>query len=339
MLLEELSNLDGASGDEGEVREYLTHKISKFVDNIETDPIGNLICFKRGKKKRPTVVIAAHMDEVAFMITSIKKDGTFRFAKVGGIDTRVTLSKTLRIGRKKIKGVVGVKPIHLQTEETKDTIPKFKEFYIDVGATSDKDIKDIQIGDYAYFDTLYEKFNKNIVKGKAFDDRVGCSLIVDILKEQFDYPLYAVFTTQEEIGLRGAIVIGNRIKADYAIILEGTGAGDFPRKDDLPKSPYLNKGPTLTIKDRSMIADRKLLDGIIKIAKREGIPYQFKQPSIGGTDAGRIQISQGGVRCAVIAVPARYIHSPVSLMSIKDYKNTLKLTLSVLKNLTKAGIK
>lgn len=335
MLLKKLSNLDGTSGDEIEVRKFIRGKIKKFVDSIEVDPLGNLICFKRGKKKGPLILISAHMDEVGFMITGKQQDGTLRFSKVGGIGTRVILAKTLRIGEKKKKGVIGVKPTHLLEDEEANRIPKVRELYIDIGAKADKDVKDIDIGDFAYFDTNFEKISSDIVKGKAFDDRIGCSLILDIVKEKLTFPLYAVFTTQEEIGLRGARVIGNRIKPDYAIILEGTGAGDFPTGKDKSRSPLLEKGPVLTVIDRSMIADRDLLQRIIRIAKRGAIPYQIKQPGIGGTDAEIIQISQRGVKCAVIAVTARYIHSPVSLMSIKDYKNTLKLAMLVLKDLGK----
>lgn len=335
MLLTKLSNLDGASGDEGDVRNFIRENIKNYVNTIEVDSLGNLICFKKGSKNRPVILISAHMDEVGFMITGKKQDGTLKFSKVGGIDTRVILAKTLRIGKKKIKGVIGIKPVHLLEREEADKIPKFEELYIDIGAKSDKDIKDIEIGDFAYFDTTCEKMSPKILKGKAFDDRIGCSLILDIVKERFNFPLFAVFTVQEEIGLRGARVIGNRIKPDYAIILEGTAAGDFPTKYETARSPILGEGPTLTVVDRSMIADRDLLQRIIRIAKKTSIPYQIKQPGIGGTDAGRIQISQRGVKCGVISVPSRYIHSPVSLMSVKDYKNTLRLSVLVLKDLSK----
>jgi len=335
MLLHKLSNLDGAAGDEGRVRKFIQEKIKRYVDSIEVDALGNLICFKNARKKRPVILIAAHMDEVGFMITGKRKDGTLGFAKVGGIDSRVILAKTLRLGKKQIKGVIGVKPVHLLKKEEATKIPQIDEMYIDIGAESDSDVKDIEVGDYAYFDTYYEKASKGIVKGKAFDDRVGCSLILELFKEKFSFPIYGVFSTQEEIGLRGAKVIGNRIKPDYAIILEGTGAGDFPSKRDNARSPFLGKGPTLTVMDKSMIADRELLESIIKVANREGIPYQLKQPNIGGTDAGKIQISQRGVKCAVIAVPARYIHSPVGLMDMGDYNKTLKLTNSTLKYLGK----
>jgi putative aminopeptidase FrvX len=335
MLLKHLSNLDGTSGDEREVRDFIKKNIKNHVDSMETDHLGNLICFKKGTQRKPTVLLAAHMDEVGFMITEKKKDGTLKFSRVGGIDTRVMLSKTLRIGKNKVKGVIGIKPVHLMEDEEYNKIPKFKDLYIDVGAQSSKEIKDIEIGDFAYFDTTCEKTSPGIVKGKAFDDRIGCSLIMELVKKKFNNPLYAVFSVQEEIGLRGATVIGNRLNPDYALILEGTGAGDFPIEKDLSRDPQLGKGPTLTVMDRSMIADRDLLQMIIKIAERESIPYQIKQPGIGGTDAGRIQISQKGVPCSVIAVPARYIHSPVSLMSIKDYKNSFKLIHSVLKYLGK----
>jgi putative aminopeptidase FrvX len=335
MLLDKLSNLDGAAGDEGEVRRFIKKRVEPYVDSVEVDAIGNLICFKNGKKKKPVVIIAAHMDEVGFMITSKKKDGSLRFAKVGGIDTRVILGKAVRIGKKGLKGVIGVKPIHLLKEDEREKIPKDDELYIDIGATSDSDCEEINIGDYAYFDTNYQKISRNVVKGKAFDDRAGCSIILDMVRENFLFPLFAVFTTQEEVGLRGAKVIGNRIKANYALILEGTGAGDFPVEKDISRTPYLGKGPALTVMDRSMIADIGFLQRIKKVAERENIPYQIKQPGIGGTDAGGIQISRQGVKCSVIAVPARYIHSPVSILNLKDYKDSLKLATSVLRDLEK----
>lgn len=335
MLLDKLSNLDGAAGDEGEVRRFIRKKVESYVDSVEVDAIGNLICFKKGKNNKPVVIVSAHMDEVGFMITAKKNDGSLRFSKVGGIDTRVILGKTVRVGRKGLKGIIGVKPVHLLKEDERKKIPKEKELYIDIGAKSNSDCEDVNIGDYAYFDTRYKKISTKVVKGKAFDDRAGCSIIMDIVKENFSFPFYAVFTTQEEIGLRGATVVGNRIKADYALILEGTGAGDFPVKKDISRTPYLGKGPALTVMDRTMIADIDFLKRIKKVAERENIPYQIKQPGIGGTDAGRIQISREGVKCSVIAVPARYIHSPVSILNLKDYKNSLKLAISVLRDLEK----
>ncbi len=337
MLLEKLSNLDGASGDEARVREFIQKRIRKYADSMEIDALGNLICFKKGRVKKPIVLIAAHMDEVGFMVTEKRQNGTLGFSKVGGIDSRVILAKTLRFGKNGTKGVIGAKPVHLLKKEEVTKIPGIDEMYIDVGAKSHKDFKDIEVGDYVYFDTCFEKISAKVVKGKAFDDRAGCSLIMDLFKEKFRMPLYGVFSTQEEIGLRGAMVIGNRLRPDYVIILEGTGAGDFPSKKDNSKSPFLGKGPALTVMDKSMIADKKLLELIIKIAKRKGIPYQLKQPGIGGTDAGRIQISRKGVKCAVIAVPARYIHSPVCLMNLSDYGNTLKLAKFVLKRLGDSG--
>lgn len=333
MLLKQLSNLDGAAGDEQEVRAFIQQQVKGHVTETTVDALGNLICFKKAKKKRPVILLAAHMDEVGLMITAKNKDGTLKFSRIGGISTQVLLGQTLRIGRKKIRGVIGVKPIHILEEAESKKMPRAEDLYIDTGASSDKELSDIEIGDYAYFDSSYERMASTTVMGKAFDDRMGCSLILEMIKETFPFPLYAVFTTQEEIGLRGARVIGNRLSPDYAIIMEGTGAGDAPTKKDIARTPLLGKGPTLTVKDRSMIADPELLRRIIAIATRRKIPYQIKQPGIGGTDAGRIQISRRGVRCAVIAVPARYIHSPASIMNTKDYHHARKLAMAVLKDI------
>jgi putative aminopeptidase FrvX len=333
MLLRQLSNLDGAAGAEHAVRDFIRAHAERYVDTADVDALGNLICLKKGKKKRPVIMLVAHMDEVGLMITAKNKDGTLRFSRIGGINEQVLLAQAVRIGEKKIPGVIGVKPIHILDETEAKKMPKVEELYIDMGATSEGELKDIAIGDYAYFDTEYEKISASAVMGKAFDDRLGCALMLEMAQKEFNFPIYFVFTTQEEIGLRGAQVIGNRINPDYAIILEGTGAGDSPSERDIALTPILGNGPTLTVKDRSMIADPVFLKRIIALAKRKHIPYQIKQPGIGGTDAGRIQISQRGVRCAVIAVPARYIHSPASLMSLKDYQNARRLALVLLKDL------
>ncbi len=333
MFIKELSELNGVSGNEGEIRKFIIAKIKGNVDRFERDSMGNLYAFKKGKKKGKKIMLAAHMDEVGFMVTGIEPSGEIRFAPVGGIDSLSCLAKRVAIGKNNIIGVIGIKATHLNTIEEEKTIPKFSSLRIDAGFNSkDEALSKVSIGDYISFYTPYQE-KEGICIGKGFDDRVGCSILMEISKNDFPYDTVLAFTVQEETGLRGAVVAGNKIFPDICMVVEGTGAGDFPTEEDIGKYPALNKGPVITILDRSLIVQRKLVDFLVKRAEKIRIPYQFKRPNIGATDAGRIHISKTGVPSMVVAVPIRYIHSPAGIMLKKDYKNTLKLVESAIENI------
>lgn len=337
-LIESLTNAPGVSGNERAVRALIRAGIERHVDSIRVDALGNLIAFKkpRGNKKSPTVLLAAHMDEVGLMVTFIDKLGYLRFGKIGGIDNRVLLAKRVLVGRNSVPGVIGVRPIHMiarKGEHKKVSTPE--ELVIDIGATTQEEAqKYVSMGDYVVFDTRYEDWGA-LIKAKAFDDRIGCYLMMELLKERYDFPLYAVFTTQEEVGLRGARVAAYRALPDIAFILEGTGAADMPqpKESDTSRVPALGKGPVITIMDRSVICDKALVKLLSSTAAVNKIPRQIKQPGIGGTDAGRIHLTKEGVRTVVLAIPARYIHSPVCLMNKQDIANGLKLMQATLKKI------
>jgi len=340
MYLEKLSNLTGVAGYEHKIRKYIKDNIEKYVDSVEVDPMGNLLCYKKGKSRKNKVLIAAHMDEVGFIITQIGKEGFISFTTSGGIDPRVLPAKRVVIGNNEIPGVIHWKPPHL-TKKKDSSIPVISNLIIDIGADSDKEAeKKVSIGDFATFDSKFSILDKNIMKGKAFDDRIGCSLLMDFLKEKskFSFDIIAAFTVQEEIGLRGAAVLGEKTNPDICLVVEGTAAADFPRKEDEDISifPTLGKGPVITITDKSIIVDRRLIDAIVSSAKRNKIKYQFKQPNIGGTDAGRIHKSRTGIPSAIISVPARYIHSPISISYLSDYKESFKLIKASLTDMLKA---
>jgi endoglucanase len=333
-LLEKLSNACGVSGNEGEVREIIENEIRDLVDEIKVDALGNLIAFKKAKNKKPKVMLAAHMDEVGLMVKFIEKTGYLRFAKVGGIDDRVLPAKHVLVGKEKIPGVIGIKPLHLarRDDELKKVI-KTDTLYIDIGASSEEEAKKfVKRGDYVTFATRFERTG-DVIKGKAFDDRVGCYMLIEVLKETYNFPIYAVFTVQEEVGLRGARVSAHRIEPDFAFALEATPAGDFPEKRDISPAPVLRQGPVITVVDKTMIADRGLVEHLVKIAQEENIQFQFKRPNIGGTDAGRIHLAKAGCRACAIAVACRYSHSPVSFCSILDIENMVKLVKASLKKL------
>ncbi|MBN1620513.1 M42 family metallopeptidase [candidate division WOR-3 bacterium] len=341
MYLEKLSNLCGVAGYEHAVRKFIKDTISEHVDSVQTDSLGNLICIKKAKEKGPKILLTAHMDEIGFIVESISKDGFVHFTPSGGVDPRILPAKRVLIGDKSVPGIICWPPPHL-VKKPGASIPEVSALIIDIGAESDKAAqKKIAVGDFITFDTVFGHLSKDRVKGKAFDDRMGCSLLMEMLKnkEGFPFDLYGVFTVQEEVGLRGAGVLGERINPKAALVLEGTGAADFPQEDedlDLPSYPCLGKGVVVTLSDNSILVSRKLIDLIEKVAKEKKIKYQFKQPQIGGTDAGRIHISRKGIPCAIFSVPSRYIHSPVSIASLSDYRETLKLAEAFLPVLVKS---
>ena len=339
MLLKELSEASGVSGGEGEVREIIRKAVEPLVDEVSTDVMGNLITFKGGTRAGPKIMLSAHMDEVGLIVAGFEKNGLLRFYRVGGIDERVLVSKVVRVGPQKVPGVIGAKPIHLQKPEERKKSLKMDELYIDIGVKSKEDAeKLVKLGDYVVFSTSYEELESGLVKGKAFDNRVGCALAIEALKEDCPYPLYGVFTAQEEVGMRGAGVAAYKIKPDLAVVLEGTTAADVIELKEKGYVTTLGKGPAFTLMDASVITDLKIVDFLIKLAEESKIPYQFRRFTGGETDAGRISLTGEGVRSAVVSVPCRYIHNPANILNLEDVKNTLKLIKQFLVNLPEGGL-
>lgn len=339
MLLKRLTEAAGVSSNEDEVRKIIKDEIDGYVDEYWTDMMGNLIAVKGKEKAGPRVVLAAHMDEVGLMISKIEDSGLLKFKTVGGIDERVLVSKPLLVGRKKIPGVIGAKAIHLQEkEERKKPIP-LKELYIDIGAKDKKEAeKLVEVGELAVFSTRFSRLGSNYAKGKAFDDRVGCAAIIEIMKEEeFAFPIYGVFAVQEEVGLRGAARAAYAIEPDLAIELEGTSASDVPGTEEHGYSTTVGEGPAITLMDSSVITHKKILQGLIKAAEKYKIKYQFRRTNFGGTDAGMISLVKEGIPATVISLPCRYIHSPVSLMNLNDFTGMKALVSAYLKELEREG--
>ncbi len=336
-MIEKLSNAFGVSGNEDEVRDIIIEEIKPYCDSIIIDKMGNIIAHKQGTKKNtPKIMVAAHMDEVGFMITSIEENGLLKFTPAGGIDKRVLIGKRIVIGKDKLHGIIIFKPIHAQRNDYKK-IPDWKDLYIDIGCKDKKDAqKYVSIGDYAVFATEFEKRGK-IIKGKAFDDRLGTYSIIEILKRKLKNSIYAVFTVQEEVGLRGAVIAAYNVMPDYTVILEGTSAADMPHKKDEADFPIFGKGVVLTISDRGLFVNRKLLDFALKSAKKHKIKTQFKQPMIGGTDAGVIHITGKGSKALVLAVPCRYIHSPVGFAHMDDVNAMTELGYNLINEINKGA--
>ena len=343
MLLKELSEARGVSGDEGAVREVLLKAVEGLVDEHRVDALGNLICLRKARRSVAegrwprTVMVAAHTDEVGLMITGINNDGTLRFGKVGGIDDRVLLSKQVLIGKNAVPGVIGYPPIHLIARGDREKAPDITKTAIDIGVTSKAEAERlVSPGDYVTFRTGFEVLDEGglrTVKGKAFDDRAGCAVLVELLREDYALDLYAVFTAQEEVGLRGARTAAYAVRPDVAFALEGTICDDLPKKNDVSPVTELGKGPAITFMDQSIIADRRLVQLLVRTAERLGIPYQFKRAVAGGTDAGAIHLAREGIPSVVVAVPSRYIHAPVSMLSLNDLDHTVQLMTAALHTL------
>jgi len=291
----------------------------------------------KGFSKR--VMVTAHMDEVGFIISEARSNGRLKFKPIGGFDRRVLLGKAVVVGKERIPGVIGLKPVHLLQDGEYNRVDNIETMYIDIGEANGK----VSVGDFATFATKFgylggqsrRSKDRGLVKGKAFDNRAGCAVLLELLKGDYPVDLEAVFTVQEEIGLRGARVAAYAVNPDLAFVMESTAADDLPSPDeDAPEGfPRLGNGPAITVMDRTFIADRRLVDLLINTAETEGLPYQFKRPGIGGTDAGAVHLVREGVPTTVVSVPARYIHSPVAVLDLADFWSTVKLMQAALKKL------
>ena len=339
MLLKQLTEASGVSGNEKEVRDLIISEIKDHVDSYKVDRIGNIIAYKKGKSSDKKLMIAAHMDEVGLLVSEIDETGLVKFMTVGGIDKRILVSKTVRVGKDSILGVIGAKPIHLQKREESKRALSLDQLYIDIGASSKEETeKLISIGDYITFDSDYVEFGEGLVKAKALDNRVGCSLLVNLIKEIKDISFYAVFTVMEEVGLIGAGPAAYEVDPDITLVLEGTLCYDMPKLDTHMVPTFLNKGPAISLIDRTTIFSHTLRKQIVKIAENNKIPYQYRKTAMGGNDSGEIHTSRDGSLTTTISVPCRYIHSPASVMSRSDYDNTYNLLKAILSNFEKGDL-
>jgi len=340
-ILEKLSNANGVTGREGEVRDLMKQYLKPYVDEIREDRLGNLIAFKKGNKDAPSVMLAAHMDEVGLMIKNIKKKGFLQFTEVGGIDDRLLLAQKVIVHTDKgpLNGVVGSKPPHIQTEEERKKVIDADKLFIDVGAkdTEEAEKMGVQVGDVVSFDTKFVRISENVVLGKAFDDRVGCAIMIETLRrlQKVDCNVYAVGTIQEEVGLRGATIAAFQVAPDVAIVLESTVAGDMPGVEEGKAPAKIGEGPVLTVADAGLIAHPKVLRLLIDSAKENKIPYQLETGIRGSTDAARISLSREGVPSGVIAVASRYIHSPAAILDLDDAEKTVKLAVAAIRKVSK----
>jgi tetrahedral aminopeptidase len=335
-LLKQLTEAVGVSGDEKEVRLLIRDLIADHVAEWRVDALGNLIARKPGTGESDLrVLVDAHMDEVGLIITDVDSNGTLQFDTVGGFDDRALLGKVVQVGSDKLPGVIGARPIHLLKPAQRKEIVKVDAMRIDIGAKNkDEATGKVKIGDRAAFVTEYEELGETAV-AKAFDNRAGCAALIELLRgEPYPFDLYASFTVQEEVGLRGARVVAYDIAPDVALVLECTPAYDLPNENDVSPNVALGRGPSIYVMDAGTIQDPRLVSHITRTAAAERIPFQIRQPGGGGTNTAAIQKTGPGVPAATIAVPGRYAHTPALMISLADYRNVVKLADAALRCLT-----
>ena len=306
-LLKQLTEAVGVSSGEHEVRRLLRDLIAPHVDEWRVDSLGNLIALKKGSGPDAaafTVAIDAHMDEVGLMVTGIDTDGGLQFAAVGGFDDRALLGKVVQIGPQKITGVIGARAVHLLSSSEQDTIVTRSKMRIDIGATKKENAaRKVHVGDLAAFTTPYRELGPTAI-GKSFDDRAGCAALVELLRgDPYPFNLVAVFSVQEEVGLRGATAAGFGLQPDAAIVLECTPAYDLPYDQDDSPNVRLGQGPAIYVMDGVTIQDPRLVSHLMRTAAAQAIPYQIRRPGGGGTNAASYQRAGAAVRAATVAVP------------------------------------
>ncbi|BBE31153.1 endoglucanase [Tepiditoga spiralis] len=333
--LKNLTELHGAPGNEEKVREFIKNEIKDKVDEIYEDVMGNLITKIKGKSSEKKLMISAHMDEVGFLITKINEDGTFNISPSGGVDPRVVRAQRLLINGE-LPAIVNQTPIHLDHDIQK--VQGYDSIKVFAGFTKKEEAKNkVKLGDMVTFDVKYYE-NEDFALCKAFDDRVGCSIMMDIIdniketNENPQYDTYFCFVTQEEAGLRGSGVAAEYVKPDVALVLEGTTAGDNPELEPEKWATHLNDGPVITFMHSGVVLKKEVYEEIIKTAKDLNIKYQYKMRTAGGTDAARFARTMYGIPSGVISVPCRYIHSANSIINLKDYERVYKLSNKLIMN-------
>ena len=328
-LLEKLTSIPAVSGNEEEIREFILKEVSPFAE-CRVDQNGNIICFKKGKKPAlKKVMLDAHMDEVGLIASSYTSDGFIKFQTVGGIDTSVMLCRSVRF-ENGVKGVVGLKPVHLCSKEERKKMPDADSLYIDIGASDEQEAKElVSLGSTAVFESDFTKLSDNTIKARALDDRAGCAILIQLLKENAEYDFYGVFSVLEEVGARGARTAAYDIDPDAAIVLEATTAADLHGVEAENTVCKLGKGPAISFMDRATLYDRRLYNA----ANSSSVKHQVKAMVAGGNNAGAIHLTRSGIPTLAISIPCRYIHSPSCVANSIDINNALLLGKEILEEI------
>ena len=334
-LLKALSETPAAPGREERVRDLIRSRVEKFVDSVEADTLGNLVCIKRASNSStepaPRVMLACHMDEIAFYVRSIDDKGFIRVKELGGFDTRNLFARQVLIqGREDLVGVMNPTgpPVHIARDEDKKKIPRIIDFFIDTGLPRDEVAALVRPGDPV---TLMQEFRTigKLATGKCLDNRAACWVGVRLLEEleESKYDVYVAFTVQEEVGIRGARTCAYKIEPDFGIAVDVTLAVDTPGMPDGEGITNLGRGVAIKVMDSASISDRGLVDEFIATAEDANIPHQLEILPLGGTDAAGIQTAKGGVRVLTLSIPCRYVHTVTETLHQEDLRGCVDLLL------------
>ncbi len=330
--LKKLCTLNGVSGTEDDVRDFIESEAAPFAEEIIIDNIGNLLILKKGAKKpRKRLMLSAHMDEVGIIVTSVFEDGSLGFDFVGGVDRRVAIGRRVNING--VAGIIACKALHHSKQNGEENVPKVNELYIDIGASGRSEaLERVAPGDVGAFDSEVLEFGEGYFKAKAVDDRIGCAVLLELIKEELPVDTWFAFTAQEEVGTRGAAVAAYRLEPDIALIVEGTTAADLPGVSGAERICSPGKGVVIPFMDKGTIYDRGLYALMTQLADNNGIMRQTKQMVAGGTDASAIQRSRTGTKVVGIAAAIRNIHSPSCVAKIEDFDALLSLARLFIKS-------
>lgn len=341
-LLREICDTPGVAGFEDPIREVVRRELEKSCDQVKVDILGNVIGYKRAKPGSAApirVMIAAHMDEIGFMVRHIDAEGFVRFLPIGGFDPRILIAKRVLIhGSREVKGVIAPQPGWLLSDEDRKKVLEIKELYIDTGMQKAQVEKIIQVGDVITFAERFEELNEQIVVGRNFDDRIGVYVLLEAMKRvgECQAEIYAVATVQEELGARGAPVAAYAIEPQVGIALDGSLASDVPYAKEEEKNCRLGEGTGIYLIDNRTVSDRKLVQFLMRLAEEHGIRWQKNLG--GGTDASVIQRNKTGARACTIGAPTRYMHSTAQLCHLEDIEGTIRLLTVFLENAHAGGL-
>ena len=344
ILQKELSDLIGVSGHEDEVGNFILSIIERegLADKAWKDPLGNILAIIQGSEDSERILFDAHTDEIGFMISHIDQKGFLRFVPVGGWDTRILLGQSVVIptdSGKKFHGIIGSSPPHLTSPSERKKIVSIDQMYIDIGFNTNEQVEasNITVGSVGTLVSPFVNFPDGMVRGKAFDDRTGCNVLIHLLRElkkdiKQNETLLFNFAVQEEFDRIGTVTGAFKLNPTLAIAVENTTAADVPNIKPSKIPVYIGKGPAISVADKSIICSPHVNKRLIENAKIDNIPYQIKKPMYGKTDAGKIQLTREGVRSTVVSVPCRYIHSPTSLLKLDDILHTIELLKAFIAN-------
>ena len=329
-LIQKLVETPSPSGYEAQIRSVIRAEIESIADEVRIDALGNLIARKgEGSSQGLKIMLAAHMDEIGVMATHVDENGFVRFTTIGGVRPITCVGGRVRFLNNLI-GTIGV-----ERTDDPNKLPTFEQLYIDLGLTSNKDCP-VRVGDVAAFERPFVDLGQRLVS-KAMDDRIGCAVLIETLRQLSETPhrLYFVFSTQEEVGLRGATTAAFGLDPDLAIASDVTGVGDTPKGSKMAVA--LGKGPAIKVRDGGMLSDPRVVDWMVRTAEKARIPYQLEVLEGGTTDARAMQLTRAGVPSGCVSIPTRYIHSPSEMVDVTDVQNCIRLMVALLRQPVEIG--